>query len=91
MPLALTHSKIYRNRAEECRALATLALPGLQAQYLQLAATYELLAEQTELEKILQRGAGRAGAIAEAHMREMSMSIKERDWLGQHDEQGNPL
>jgi hypothetical protein len=27
----------------------------------------------------------------EAHMREMSMAIKERDWLGQHDEAGRPV
>lgn len=27
----------------------------------------------------------------EAHMRTMSQSIKERDWLGQHDEKGQPV
>ncbi len=27
----------------------------------------------------------------EAHMRKMSMAIKERDWLGQHDAAGNPV
>lgn len=27
----------------------------------------------------------------EAHMRKMSLAIKERDWLGQHDEAGNPV
>lgn len=27
----------------------------------------------------------------EAHMRKMSMAIKERDWLGQHDDAGNPV
>lgn len=27
----------------------------------------------------------------EAHMRNMSQNIKERDWLGQHDEKGQPV
>lgn len=27
----------------------------------------------------------------EAHMRKMSMAIKERDWLGQHDAKGRPM
>jgi hypothetical protein len=40
-------SRTYLARAKECRQLAQIGLPGLEKQFLELAATYEVLAEQT--------------------------------------------
>ena len=55
MRYSLPRSKVYRDRADECRALAELG-HGLREQYLRLAATYDLIAVQTEsLEAIVAR------------------------------------
>ena len=48
MQYALPRSGIYRQRAEECRNLAKVGPPGLKQQYLKIAATYEMMADQTQ-------------------------------------------
>ncbi len=48
MQYAPPRSRVYRQRAEECRKLAKIGPPGLKQQYLDFAATYEMIADQIQ-------------------------------------------